>query len=220
MWCSSPFSNKIQDKFLILLHNMIIPFTGGTASIVFANYFSIYIANIFNFGLLKREEFGGSFFFSKGESTDLKKSRFVCCGCFCGTEGRSRDGCVVGRAVASGDHWSPSFHPGSATCLLSWYSLRTRSVLGSVSQVLHLICSSNGPVRWVLLSSHFNEETKGGGGTHAPYQCAVCLPRDSDWPVSEPGWACLCNGVRIINYTLTQSLSAVLLDLIVNVTTS
>lgn len=32
---------------------MDIPLTESNASIVFANYFSVYIANVFNFGLLK-----------------------------------------------------------------------------------------------------------------------------------------------------------------------
>ena len=63
-------------------------------------------------------------------------------------------------------------------------------MLGSVLQALHLICSSNGPVRRVLLSSHFNEETEGGGGTHAPYQCAVCLPRDSGRSLSQDELVC------------------------------
>ena len=63
---------------------MDIPLTESNASIVFANYFSVYIANVFNFGLLKERRvlrFLLFFFLQyKGESTSVKKATFVCWG--------------------------------------------------------------------------------------------------------------------------------------------
>lgn len=80
------------------MYNMGISFTENYASVVFANYFYVYIVNIFNFGLWKREEFGGSFFFGKGESMNLTKSRL----CFCGAEGHSQDSCVMRESSGLG----------------------------------------------------------------------------------------------------------------------
>ena len=95
-----------------------------------------------------------SFFLQyRGESTSVKKAIFVCWGACAELRDIPRTAVSRGSTVSSGDLGASVFMP-VLSLLFSADSIHREPTLcqAGLSQALHLICSSNGPVRWVMLS--------------------------------------------------------------------
>lgn len=88
--------------------------------VVFANYFCLY-TSIFNFGLLKREKFLGSFFFGKEESHKSQNKTLFFVGAYAELKDIPRRQLWTRGSSGLGDRLVLSFCTGSVALLASIY---------------------------------------------------------------------------------------------------